>query len=114
MWLGRSEEAVRRPVPGSFAIAAALLTPALVACSGVGEPRPPPWRDQDDFAGVKAIAVGDDGTVYVGGNFTRMGPQTGGGVPVSATTGEPPALPRGEWQGVRGPPGRCRGLVHRR
>jgi trimeric autotransporter adhesin len=40
---------------------------------------------------VKAIAVGEDGTVYVGGNFTRMGPQTGGGVPVSATTGEPRA-----------------------
>jgi hypothetical protein len=90
---GRSEKTVRRGVARALGIAAGILVPVLTACSGEPPaPRAPPWRDLDDFAGVKAIAVGDDGTVYVGGNFTRVGPQTGGGVPVSATTGEPHAL----------------------
>jgi hypothetical protein len=66
---------------------AGFILATLSACTD--EPRAPAWRDQDDFAGVKTIAVGEDGTVYVGGNFTRLGPQTGGGVRVDATTGEP-------------------------
>jgi hypothetical protein len=38
---------------------------------------------------VHAIAVGDDGTVYVGGSFGHAGPPQGSGVPISETTGEP-------------------------
>lgn len=44
----------------------------------------------EDVAGaVHAIAVGDDGTVYVGGSFGHAGPQQGSGVPLSVATGEP-------------------------
>ncbi len=42
-------------------------------------------------AEVRAIAVADDGTVYVGGTFTRIGPMTGSGVPVTADAGVPAA-----------------------
>jgi hypothetical protein len=37
------------------------------------------------------MALGDDGTLYLGGNFTRIGPMTGGGVPLHADTGQPVA-----------------------
>jgi len=36
---------------------------------------------------VSAIAVADDGTVYIGGSFHRAGPATGGFVPIDANTG---------------------------
>src|SRR5678816_2748421 len=84
---GRQEETVRGTLGWTVAIAVALVIPALTSCSS--EPDPPAWRDQDDFAGVKAIAVGDDGTVYVGGNFTRLGSQAGGAVRVDGMTGQP-------------------------
>jgi hypothetical protein len=37
---------------------------------------------------VRAFAEGPDGTVYLGGSFTRIGRQTGGGVPLDAVTAE--------------------------
>jgi hypothetical protein len=37
---------------------------------------------------VTSVAVGDDGTQYLGGFFTRWGPQTGGGAAVDATSGD--------------------------
>jgi hypothetical protein len=36
---------------------------------------------------VRAIAVGSDGTAYVGGTFTRAGASTGGAIPFDATSG---------------------------
>jgi len=41
----------------------------------------------NDF--VQAIAVGQDGTQYVGGNFTAVGIASGGAVPFDATSGQP-------------------------
>src|SRR6185295_17820415 len=35
--------------------------------------------------------VRDAGTVYIGGGFTRVGPATGGGVPIDAATGGLPS-----------------------
>jgi hypothetical protein len=37
---------------------------------------------------VKAIAVAPDGTTYIGGSFTHVGPMTGGGVPIDAASGK--------------------------
>ena len=33
-------------------------------------------------------------TIYIGGNFTQVGPATGGAVPLDAATGQPIAIPR--------------------
>ncbi len=38
---------------------------------------------------VVAIAIGPDGTTYIGGNFTYVGPNTGGGAALDATSGAP-------------------------
>ncbi len=44
---------------------------------------------------VSAIAVADDGTTYIGGDFTAIVRSTGSGVPVDGTTGEPmPVFPK--------------------
>lgn len=52
----------------------------------------PSWYDDGS---VRAVAVADDGTVYVGGTFTRMGPMTGGGVPLTLDSGQPkPTFPK--------------------
>lgn len=40
---------------------------------------------------VSAVAVGKDGTTYIGGNFSQIGPVTGGYVPLDSTTGLAPA-----------------------
>lgn len=42
---------------------------------------------------VTAVATSGN-TVYVGGNFTRVGPASGGAVPIDAATGEPLWLPK--------------------
>ncbi|HTN53371.1 MAG TPA: hypothetical protein VML50_13275 [Anaeromyxobacter sp.] len=83
----------RLSVPGALA----LLGVLAAACGGGGKsggdglPPPPAdlqWPFYEGGEAVRAIAVADDGTVYVGGTFTRMGPMTGGGAPVDAVTGE--------------------------
>jgi len=33
-------------------------------------------------------------TIYIGGNFTQVGPATGGAIPLDATTGQPIAIPK--------------------
>ncbi len=38
--------------------------------------------------GVEAIAQGPDGFTYLGGTFTRIGPYTGGGVPLNISDGK--------------------------
>ena len=39
--------------------------------------------------------MSDDGTLYVGGDFTRAGPMTGGGVPLAVDSGQPlPSFPK--------------------
>jgi hypothetical protein len=40
--------------------------------------------------GTISTVVRDGGTIYVGGNFTYVGPATGGGVPLGAASGAPP------------------------
>ena len=68
---------------------------ALAACEGpLPAAIPPPavvnWpRFGGEPGTVTAIAVGEDGTVYVGGPFTRIGPMSGGGVPLDSSTGTP-------------------------
>ena len=82
-----------------LALCCGFLLALTLACGPESTPAPtvtpppdPPagplrWPLWTDPGVVQAIAVADDGTVYVGGSFTRMGPMTGGGVPVDATTG---------------------------
>jgi len=44
---------------------------------------------------VYAVAVGPDGTTYIGGNFTQVGPATGGWAPIDAGAGAlPPSFPK--------------------
>src|SRR6266516_1094374 len=39
--------------------------------------------------------VRDGGTIYIGGEFTQVGPATGGGVPLDAASGAlPPSFPK--------------------
>src|SRR2546422_536796 len=43
---------------------------------------------------VRAV-VRDGGTIYIGGDFTQVGPATGGGVPLDAASGAiPPLFPK--------------------
>ena len=45
--------------------------------------------------GTISTVVRDGGTIYVGGNFTYVGPATGGGVPLGAASGAPlPSFPK--------------------
>lgn len=52
--------------------------------------RPLPWGTNDD--GVRTIAVADDGTTYIGGGFTYLGPTTGAGVVLSSDSGRSQAV----------------------
>src|SRR5262245_21473707 len=38
---------------------------------------------------VVRVVVRDSNTIYIGGDFTRVGPLTGGGVPLNVTHGDP-------------------------
>lgn len=49
------------------------------------------WPSSNARGAVRALAFGDDGTLYLGGNFTRIGPTAGGGVPLHPDTGQPVA-----------------------
>ena len=50
---------------------------------------------------VFSMAVAGDGTTYLGGAFTRVGPATGSGVPVDADTGLPlPSFPQVVGMGI--------------
>jgi hypothetical protein len=89
---------------------------ALVGCVGDPAPEitpPPPapasvrWPVFVTPAAVNALALGEDGTVYLGGAFTRIGPMTGGGVPLVGESGQPAgAFPRVDgWVGSAVPDG---------
>ena len=72
-----------RITPLAAAFAAALLMAPSPARSQVVEPEF--WGTDAD---VHAVACSGN-TVYIGGNFTSLGPCTGGGVPLHAATGKP-------------------------
>lgn len=61
-----------------------------VACGGSDGPTGPAVPYVTDGP-VTAIAVGSDGTTYIGGSFTSVGPVTGSGVPVDTVSGRPVA-----------------------
>lgn len=72
----------------SFAVAllvgathVALLSPAAVAQST--QPQPNMWVADKTVQDVQWL----DGSLYVGGEFTRVGPQTGGASPIDLATG---------------------------
>jgi len=44
--------------------------------------------------GTVNAVVQDGGTIYIGGNFTQVGPATGSAVPLDATTGQPISIPK--------------------
>lgn len=60
------------------------------ATSNEAGARPNPLKPNST---VLATAVGDDGTVYLGGKFTGFGIVTGGGVSLSTKTGRPGLFP---------------------
>jgi hypothetical protein len=41
---------------------------------------------------VKSMALGPDGTTYIGGDFTIVAPPTGGGLPIDTSTGQRAAV----------------------
>jgi Bacterial Ig-like domain (group 2)/SdrD B-like domain/Domain of unknown function (DUF5122) beta-propeller len=68
----------------------ALITATLGAVSGSTTltVQDPPVFD----CCVNAIATGPDGTIYVGGSFTQVGPATGSGVPIDVVTAQKAAV----------------------
>ena len=75
---------------GSAALVAACAVAGLAALPAAGSalPRPTPDRGVWVTDGpVRAIAAGPDGTTYIGGDFSRVGPRTGSGVAVDAVSG---------------------------
>jgi hypothetical protein len=45
-----------------------------------------------------SVVGATDTTIYIGGNFHRVGPATGGVLPPSSVTGQPLGMPRGVGQ----------------
>lgn len=67
-----------------------VLFPGLKSAEAYpNTPSTTPWIAD---AQVNAIDVGDDGTVYIGGSFTYLGPYTGAGVAINKTTGALPSV----------------------
>src|SRR5580765_2478305 len=84
-----AHRAVRQPLARSMTLAAmALAVVSAMACAVVTASDAQIVRQDLDIAngGVSAIVVSGN-TLYIGGNFTHVGPETGGGVPVDAATG---------------------------
>jgi len=83
---------------------AVLCLAALTACGGGGgggAAATTPAAPAVVNGVVYATAVAGDGTTYLGGAFTRVGPSTGSGVPVDAATGLPlPSFPKVLGMGV--------------
>lgn len=78
---------------GSLALMSGLLLPALVGVAWGQAVDTTTWGLRPG-ANVQAIAR-DGNTIYLGGNFTCIGPSTGGGVPIDATSARPlPRYPR--------------------
>jgi hypothetical protein len=71
-------------------VAFLTLSAALLAAPpafGAGAVSVTPDRGMPEVNGpVKALATGPDGTVYIGGTFTYIGPRTGAGVVVAPVT----------------------------
>jgi hypothetical protein len=67
--------------PGSASISAALG--GISGGVTLTVDAPPAFDGQ-----VNAIATGSDGTIYLGGDFTSVGPATGSWVPIDAVTGQ--------------------------
>lgn len=62
--------------------------PAAPAVAAVPSLRPTPTETWVPNGPVKAIAEGDDGTIYIGGEFDYVGPYCGASVRVNSTSGE--------------------------
>jgi len=78
------------PLPAALALAALLLAALLAAAVSAAPagaavsatPDPGTWVTNGT---VSAIATAADGTTYIGGDFTYVGPNTGGGAPLDAS-----------------------------
>jgi len=78
------------PLPAALALAALLLAALLAAAVSAAPagaavsatPDPGTWVTN---GAVSAIATAADGTTYIGGDFTYVGPNTGGGAPLDAS-----------------------------
>lgn len=88
----RESRTLRPPSPYTVAVVLVLLAGLVMGASvwTTGVNAPARASAQQVFDGpngvVEAVAVGDDGTVYLGGNFTAWGPQTGGGAVMHPVT----------------------------
>ena len=71
-----------------FCLATLLAAPEAARADGAlsSTPDQQPWVTNDT---VYAIATGPDGITYIGGGFTYVGPNTGGGAALDATSGAP-------------------------
>lgn len=74
---------------GLIALYTLILFPGLKSAEAYpNSPSTTPWIAD---AQINDIDVGDDGTVYIGGAFTYLGPYTGMGVAINKTTGALPS-----------------------
>ena len=73
-----------------FICSLAVLLAAPVTALAEGTPSSTPDQQVWVTDGtVNATAIGPDGTTYIGGSFTCVGPDTGSGAALDATSGAP-------------------------
>ena len=86
---GAPRRAVANPLARRFILATMVLAAAsAMACAFVAASDAQTVRQDLDIAnGAVGPIVVSGNTLYIGGNFTYVGPETGGGVPVGAATG---------------------------
>ena len=99
---------------GALCVALLLVAPAAAQAQSA------PTSDPDSQVWVTngtvyATAIAPDGTTYIGGEFTHVGPQTGGGAALDAEQRRGRRrFPDSRRHRVRGGPRRRRRLLHRR
>jgi Tol biopolymer transport system component len=84
---------MRRLGRATSVVAALVSVSGALATPSPAQVRTTPERTAVTNGPVTAVAVGSDGTTYIGGDFTRVGPSTGAGVGIDTTNGGDTDLP---------------------
>src|SRR5262245_22969162 len=84
-----------RPVHRPRIVASTILLAWMAACLWPVETRAQNGRTDGYVTNgsVHAMVISGN-TLYIGGSFTRVGPATGGAVPLDVLTSQPMALPK--------------------